>query len=220
MSFSNYFFILDLLVNINELEIAKELIYIDSSICSNPNVLSDLAIKFLEKNDLDSAIFIYDKLKEIEPYHPSVDNISVLIERIRKRERLKTDLSLDFSKINELQGIEFENFLIDKFFEFGFKVELTPKIGDYGADIILENANGTKIIIQCKRFKSRVNLKAVQEVIGAIGHYCGDKGIVITNSTFLNSAIKLAESHDIELWDGDKLLSFLSGDISFSEINH
>lgn len=106
---------------------------------------------------------------------------------------------------------------MDKFEALGFKVELTPKTGDYGADLIVENSDGTRIIVQCKRFQSKVNLKAVQEVVGAMGHYAGDLGLVITNNLFLNSAIKLAESHDIELWNGDNLVSFLSGDLSFSK---
>ena len=101
----------------------------------------------------------------------------------------------------------------------GYKVESTPKTGDFGADLIIENCEGTRIIVQCKRFKSKVNLKAVQEVVAAMGYYFGDMGIVITNNSFFSSAVKLAESHDIELWDGDKLLSFLSGDLSFSNIS-
>ena len=36
----------------------------------------------------------------------------------------------------------------------------------------------------------------------------GDIGVVITNNSFLNSGIKFAESHDVELWDRDKLISF------------
>jgi restriction system protein len=107
---------------------------------------------------------------------------------------------------------------MDKFAALGFKVELTPKTGDFGADLIVENNEGNRIIVQCKRFKSKVNLKAVQEVVGAIGHYAGDMGIVITNNLFLNSAVKLAKTHDIELWDGDKLVSFLAGDLSFSQV--
>ena len=127
-------------------------------------------------------------------------------------------ISIDFSKINELSGVEFENLLIDKFSSLGFTVESTPKTGDFGADLIVVNSEGSRIVIQCKRFKSKVNLKAVQEVVGALGHYAGDIGIVITNNSFLNSAIKLAESHDIELWNGDNLVSFLASDLSFSSL--
>ena len=84
--------------------------------------------------------------------------------------------------------------------------------------MIVENKNGSRVIFQCKRFKTKVNLKAVQEVVGAMGHYAGDFGVVITNNTFLNSAVKLAKSNDIELWNGDQLISFLAGELSFSEI--
>ena len=66
---------------------------------------------------------------------------------------------------------------------------------------------------------AKVNLKAVQEVIGAVGHFEADIGIVITNNEFLNSAIKLAKSNDIELWDRAKLAKFLNNDISFSILN-
>jgi restriction system protein len=137
---------------------------------------------------------------------------------LEQRSRLKSTLSIDFSKIDELSGVEFENLLLDKFTAMGFKAESTPKTGDFGADLIIENSEGSRIIVQCKRFKAKLNLKAVQEVVGAMGHYAGDYGVVITNNSFLNSAVKLAESHDIELWDGDKLVSFLAGDLSFSEI--
>jgi HJR/Mrr/RecB family endonuclease len=153
-----------------------------------------------------------------EPYHPGVQPLKSEIKRLEHRLRLKTNLSIDSYELNNLSGIEFENLLFDNFLKLGFKAEATPATGDFGSDLIIENAEGTRFAVQCKRFKSKVNLKAVQEVIGAIGYYSCDMGIVITNNAFLNSAIKLAELHDIELWDGDKLISFLAGDLSFSSI--
>ena len=41
----------------------------------------------------------------------------------------------------------------------------------------------------------------------------------MTNNQFLPSAIKLAESNNVELWDGDKLLSFFAGELEFSIIS-
>ena len=38
--------------------------------------------------------------------------------------------------------------------------------------------------------------------------YKADKGIVVTNSTFTNSAIKLAKANNIELVDGKKIEKF------------
>ncbi len=126
---------------------------------------------------------------------------------------------IDIEHIDKLSGLEFENLLIEQFQKLGYKTIKTPTTGDFGADIIVDTKSETRFIIQCKRFKNKVNLKAVQEVVGALAHFDGDIGIVITSSSFLNSAIKLAESNDIELWDKNKLMKFLSGDVSFSEID-
>ncbi|MCX7089485.1 MAG: restriction endonuclease [Methylococcales bacterium] len=211
-------FIGDLLIEMGAIDSALKLYNIDERIFNSSNSLSLLAEKAVQFGKLDEANQLIAKLIGQEPYHPAISNLQAEIKRLEQRHQLKTNFSIDFSEMNELSGVAFENLLLDKFVSLGFKAESTPKSGDFGADLIVENNEGTRIIVQCKRFKSKVNLQAVQEVVGAMGHYAGDMGIVITNNSFLNSAVKLAESHDIELWDGDKLVSFLAGDLSFSEV--
>jgi len=49
-------------------------------------------------------------------------------------------------------------------------------------------------------------------------HYGADYAIVATNNEFLNSAIELAKSNGVELWNGTDVLKVLSGDISFSTL--
>lgn len=73
-----------------------------------------------------------------------------------------------------------------------------------GADVIAYKDN-VKYVIQVKFYNNPVSNKAVQEVVGAIGMYKADKGIVVTNSTFTSSAIELAKANDIELVDGEKI---------------
>ncbi len=216
-NFKDFYILGELLIGMGVIDNAIKLYNIDERIFSEPNILSLLAGKAAQSGNLGDSIKLIGKLIEQEPFHPSIPVIQAEIKRLEQRHRLKTNFSIDFSKVDELSGVEFENLLMDKFLTLGFKVESTPNTGDFGADLIVENNKGSRIIVQCKRFKSKVNLKAVQEVVGAMGHYAGDMGIVITNNTFLNSAVKLAESHDIELWDGDRLVSFLAGDLSFSE---
>ena len=218
LDFEDFSFIGELFVDMGAIDSALRLYDVDEGVFNNSNALGLLTSSAINIGRLENAIKLISKLIEKEPYHPSIPIMQAEIKRLEQRDRLKSTFSIDFSKIDELSGVEFENLLMDKFSLLGFKVESTPKTGDFGADLIVENTEGTRIIIQCKRFKSKVNLKAVQEVIGAMGHYVGDMGIVITNNSFLNSAVKLAESHDIELWDGDKLVSFLANDLSFSEI--
>ena len=73
-----------------------------------------------------------------------------------------------------------------------------------GADVIAYK-NNVKYVIQVKFYNNPVGNKAVQEVVGAIGMYKADKGIVVTNSSFTKSAIELAEANNVELIDGDML---------------
>ena len=208
----------DLFLDIGEIDSALALYEIDEKIYNNINSLVLLALCSLQLNKVEQTKLLLKKLLDREPYHPSINELRIGIERLENRKLLQSNSFIDTSDIDKLTGIEFENLLLDKFISLGFMVKSTPKSGDYGADLVVENTLGTVIIIQCKRFNSKVNLKAVQEVIGALGHYSGDIGIVITNSSFYSSAINLAESHDIELWDGDCLLKFLVGDLSFTQI--
>lgn len=53
---------------------------------------------------------------------------------------------------------------------------------------------------QTKCYSNSVGNKAIQEVIAGLGYYKLDKGIVITNNYFTNSAIDLAKSSDVILW--------------------
>lgn len=88
-----------------------------------------------------------------------------------------------------------------------------------GADIIAHKDN-EKYVIQVKFYNNPVGNKAVQEVAGAIGMYKADKGIVVTNSTFTNSAIELAEANNIELVDGNKIDNYrkiISDNINYEE---
>lgn len=218
IDFKNFAFIGELLIEMGSIGSALKLYTIDDRVFNKSNVLELLVNSAIKSGDLETSNKLIGKLIEQESYHPSISILQAEIKRLEQRHHLKARFSIDFSTMNELSGVEFENLLMDKFVAMGFKVESTPKSGDFGADLIVENNEGSRIVVQCKRFKSRVNLQAVQEVVGAMGHYAGDMGIVITNNSFLNSAIKLAESHDIELWDGDKLVSFLASDLSFSQV--
>lgn len=178
-----------------------------------------LGIDFLLKSgEHETALKFLGEMNRIEP------TSALTIESAQKIKRAEHIYLIGSQEVTpeslqNLTGIEFENLLKKKFIDLGFHAIETPVTGDYGADLIIEDKNGTRYIVQCKRFSSKVNLKAVQEVVGALSHYAGDYGIVITNNQFLPSAIKLAESNKIELWDGDKLLSFFAGEINFSVVS-
>ncbi len=173
---------------------------------------------YIENNKIDEANDAITEIEALEPTYPYILEAKKKIEGILLIDKMLST-GIDIEHIDKLSGLEFENLLIEQFQKLGYKTIKTPATGDFGADIIVDTKSETRFIIQCKRFKNKVNLKAVQEVVGALAHFNGDIGIVITSSSFLNSAIKLAESNDIELWDKNKLMKFLSGDVSFSEID-
>ncbi|MEG4346309.1 restriction endonuclease [Microcoleus sp. A003_D6] len=136
----------------------------------------------------DIAVSVFDTLKE---------------EELRKRL-----LESGILEVDEISGKEFERFLEIHFKNLGYSVTLTQDSQDYGADLILYK-DGLKTVVQAKRSKNPVGIKAVQEVAGAVRHYKGNKGRVITNNRFTENACNLAQSNDVELWDRKKLIEFI-----------
>ena len=104
------------------------------------------------------------------------------------------------SDIDNMTGSQFEYFIASLFKKMGYKTYVTKSSGDQGVDIIAQN-NVFKIAIQTKCYHNRVGNKAIQEVTAGMRYYGCNKGMVITNSYFTNSAIELANANDIELWD-------------------
>ena len=125
--------------------------------------------------------------------------------------RLKNTWTLKFSlkKVDNMTGIEFEEFLKLHFERLGCNVKMTKTSGDYGADLIV-TYKGKKIAVQAKRYNSKIGVKAVQEVIGSIRYYHANLGLVVTNSTYTPNAITLAKANDILLWDRTVLMQMIN----------
>lgn len=183
----------------------------------NVEFLQHITKYFIAQKDFDKARGSLSKISHLSSTSPFVKVATEKIDRLSSMQRLASE-GIDMENINDLSGKDFEELLISRFQQYGFKASGTSTTGDFGADIIIDTHDDTRFIIQCKRFKSKVNLKAVQEVVGAMSHYSGDIGIVITSSGFLPSATTLAESNGVELWDGGRLMKFLGGDLSFSQM--
>lgn len=105
-------------------------------------------------------------------------------------------------------GEEFERFLQELFLILGYKVILTPYTNDQGADLVIIRKNETSVV-QAKFYNNPVGNTAVQEVTAAIKYYNAHKGMVITNNKFTSSAINLARANEIQLIDGNGLVSLI-----------
>jgi len=99
-----------------------------------------------------------------------------------------------------MEGHDFEYAIADLLRHNGYRnVSVTQGSGDFGIDILARRKN-VKYAIQCKRYKSAVGVKAVQEAgLGTDFYHC-DAAAVITNSTFTKQAKTLAETTGVRLW--------------------
>lgn len=108
------------------------------------------------------------------------------------------------NKMTYLSGHDFERFLSSLFYRMGYKNKVTKGSYDFGADLIVSDGR-TKIVIQAKRYNSKVGIKAVQEVFSAMHYYDAQQAYVFTNSYFTKSARLLAQKLDVKLCDRNHL---------------
>lgn len=129
-------------------------------------------------------------------------------EKIRQAAEEERLLNSGIAEVDRMSGKEFEQFLAVHFSALGYQVRVTQDSQDYGADLIV-TAPRVTFVVQAKRSKNPVGIKAIQEAIGAIKHYQADQAMVITNSTFTQSAYNLAQSNQIRLCDRQQLVDFM-----------
>ncbi|MGR5695683.1 restriction endonuclease, partial [Thomasclavelia ramosa] len=110
--------------------------------------------------------------------------------------------------IDNMRGIEFENFLSRLFINMGYVSVVTKATQDQGADLLLEK-DEEKIVVQAKNYSSNVGNDAIQEVYSALKYYNCKRALVVTNSFFTKQAIDLAIKLDVVLWDRDKLIDLI-----------
>lgn len=103
---------------------------------------------------------------------------------------------------SQSKGYNYEDRVAKSLKRKGYRnIKITPRSGDFGADIIATDKFGRKTCFQCKNYEGTVGIGAVQEIAAARKHYGCKKAVVVTNSTFTNAAKKLALSNDIDLFE-------------------
>lgn len=107
-----------------------------------------------------------------------------------------------FSGVPKMSPYQYENYVAAQLIKRGFvKAEVTKKSGDFGADVIVTDKDGTRMCVQCKQYSKTVGIKAVQEVIGAKAYYNCTRAAVITTATFTQAAKELAQKSGVELYE-------------------
>lgn len=135
--------------------------------------------------------------------------VALVVDFHIKYIKRKLYLNSGIENIDKFSGIQFEEFLVTYYTELGYRVKLTQKTNDYGADLILYK-NKESIVVQAKRYSSKVGISAIQEVSAAQKYYNSNKSIVITNNYFTNQAENLAKRCDVTLIDRNALIDIMS----------
>jgi restriction system protein len=116
----------------------------------------------------------------------------------RQRRRDLKFVKSDMAAIDQMSGVEFEEFVAAQLRTVGWGVIYTVSTGDYGVDLIAKKG-GVRMAVQCKRLGKAVGVAAVQQVVsGALHHGC-NQSVVVTNQAFTKAARQLAATHGCRL---------------------
>lgn len=125
--------------------------------------------------------------------------------RHKRNEKLKKS---GIHEIDLMDGFQFEYYLAQMFKSQGYKSTVTKARGDYGADLVLKS-EGKIIVVQAKRYKGKVGLKAVQEIRTAVDHYNAHEAWVVSNADYTKQAIQLANSNNVKLINREDLIEMI-----------
>jgi HJR/Mrr/RecB family endonuclease len=113
------------------------------------------------------------------------------------------------AELDQLSGVEFEEFLAGLFRAQGYAAELTPTSGDYGADLILSK-DGQRIAVQAKRYVGSVGVAAVQEALSGQAYYQCHTAWVITTGAFTTNALELARRSGVKMIGRSEIGNFMA----------
>lgn len=136
--------------------------------------------------------------RRIKRNHDFMITLSVNDKVIKALEGAIEALDQDLGYTNDMGPFEYEHYCTAQFKKNGWDAEATQGSSDQGVDIVASK-KGFIIVAQCKKYAKPVGNKAVQEIVAGKKHYGANKGIVIAPNGFTNSAVKLAESNNIDL---------------------
>jgi restriction system protein len=121
----------------------------------------------------------------------------------QRRRDLRYAMS-DLADVDDMSGVEFEEFVAAQLRTVGWAVTHTASTGDYGVDLVAQK-DGTRMAVQCKRQAKAVGVAAVQQVVsGARQHGC-NRAVVVTNQAFTKAARQLAATHRCRLVGREQL---------------
>lgn len=126
--------------------------------------------------------------------------------RILKRQFAKDARTLSF--LQTLEPYTFQRFTWTIFERIGFEVEQTPAGRDGGVDGILHH-EGSRYILQCKRYRGDVGEPALRDLFGTVHHLGAQSGILVTTGNISAPARAFAKGKPLSLVDGKELVKLI-----------
>jgi restriction system protein len=111
--------------------------------------------------------------------------------------------------VDAMTGRQFEVLLEHFFANKGYRVARIGGRGDFGADLLLYDANG-RMIVQARQWHGEVRSDAVQRVIATMARYGAARGLVVTSSDYSHDAVTVAKSNGVTLWNRAHLATELT----------
>ena len=115
-----------------------------------------------------------------------------------------------FYEVDRMEGLDFEDYLVELIGRQGYDVMPTQASRDFGADLIIHTPT-EEVVIQAKCYQQKVGLEAVQQVAAAVPYYRGTRGVVITNNYYTDGAYELAQPNQVILLNRDDLGELMEG---------
>lgn len=176
---------------------------------NNKDHLISLLVSYLVNKHLIeiNKIFSYFKrIHDIVNEHYDISKLSNF-ESLLAVEDTKSHIYIH--DVDTMDGYVFEDLVAQIFKKNGYIIKQTSYSGDQGVDVIAQK-NDEFIAIQVKRYSSKVDNSAIQQVVAGAMHYGCNKKMVITNNFFTSSAESLAVTNQVILWDRTKLIEVLN----------
>ena len=132
-------------------------------------------------------------------------------ERLAREKWQRYHRFMRVEEVDGMTGTQFKLSLKTLLQRSGYDdVRDTPGSGDQGADLTCRLPGSGKMVVQAKRWKGPVGNSAVQEILGALHYYDAEVAMVITNSSFTESARALArKASSVRLVDRAELADLI-----------
>ncbi len=190
--------------------------------------LSDAILRFKRDHLLGSAVCPRIKLyeealktynlakEEAERQQREAEEAEKEAERQRRAiERQRRESQRQQQRISEqywesMDGVGFERELGGLFQVMGYGVEMTPRSGDQGVDLVLRK-NGVTTVVQCKAQKARASSPIARELLGSMVAFGAKAAILACTGGFTRGVYDFVEGKPIRLLDASAIAKMAEG---------